>query len=107
MPNDRKRSTDAHPEVVSLLRRIRSGEAVAGVHEFKASGHDDLMKTVNAIDPAEADVAIVVDGLTASVLGQCSEAICDLAVEANAPVVFRHRGEVLQLSRVEDWPPRA
>lgn len=107
MSKDRKRSTHAHPEVVNLLRQIRAGEAVAGVHEFRAAGRDDLISTVTAIDPAEADVAIVIDDLTGSTLGQCAEAICDLALETNVPLVFRHHGEVLQLAKVEHWPPRA
>lgn len=105
MSNDRKRSTHAHPEVINLLRQIRAGEAVAGVYDFHAADHEDLIRTVAATDPAEIDMSIMIDGLTGSSLGRCSETICDLALETNVPLVFRHHGEVLQLSRVADWPP--
>jgi ribosome-binding ATPase YchF (GTP1/OBG family) len=106
MFNDPKRSTPARLQVVNLLQQIRAGEAVAGVHEVRATGRDDLIGTVTAIDPAEADVSIVIDDLTGATLGQCAEAICDLVVETNVPLVFRHHGAALQLSKVEHWPPQ-
>lgn len=106
MLNERKPSSDAHPEVANLMQEIGEGEVAAGLYEFRASSREDLIKTVQAIDAAKADASIMVDDLTAATLGEHSEAICDLAVEAKVPVLFQHRGRVLQLALLEDWPPQ-
>jgi hypothetical protein len=105
MGHDRKGSTHPHPEVLNIMKQIRSGDTTAGVHEIHVSDRDDLMAAVDTIEAVDADVSIMVNGLTAATLGVFAETICDLALETNAPLVFRHRGELLQLVRVEQWPP--
>lgn len=44
----------------------------------------------------------MVKGLTAATLALHSEAICDLAVQADVPLVFRHRDHLLQFSVTRD-----
>lgn len=78
--------------------QLRGDRGRVDVH---ARSLDDLTEALRRTRRGGWDATVVVNDLTAATLGLVSEWVCDLVVDQDVPVAFRHRGRFLQLAAVE------